>query len=654
MILKVWLNEKKRTEFSPSDLGFIIGLNLPLILIHFILKWQRASIFGDIDNLIHIFNLYREDILFYCVYILLGLGVLNICKTLKFKIISFILLQLFGITFSILEVSAHTYYMTTGTMFNYSLFQYSILNLGELSSVVSSIGGSSSFIILVICLIFSSLGPWITGFLILKYREKKFTSDYFNLTLQKKWSVVSLSILGMILFLIPTLVKSKNDFSQNLTLNLISSFVGDIFTVEPARARSWVPPVDGHLKQYNISKKRNLVIIVLESTRADATSVYNPELDTTPFLKKISEKSIIARNAHSLIPHTSKCLVAIHCGIEPGIKTAIIEAEKHGIPAKCLPELLNEIGYKTVYFQTATEHFENRRGIVGNLGFSKFFPGNLLPKLNYQPTNYFGYEDRILLAPSKEWHLKRLRDEPNRPFMVTYLTNISHHDYSLPSTHKKKWFHPNAFYNQYLNTVNYMDSFVKDILHQYIELGIYRNTVFVFIGDHGESFREHGYYGHSNTVYWEGNQIPFMIHDPLKFHQSIEIDYPVYQPDLLPTLLGLLDLQLDKNTYRGYDILKGRSNRKLYGACWNENICASTYDNNYKYIYFFGKKQDEFYDLRNDPLEKKNIISTTNENIESWRNSSLEWYHMNKNFYDSFREKKNAETSDSKKSGFIP
>ncbi|MEW3744795.1 sulfatase-like hydrolase/transferase, partial [Pseudomonas aeruginosa] len=80
------------------------------------------------------------------------------------------------------------------------------------------------------------------------------------------------------------------------------------------------------------------MVIVVESMRLSATSLGDPELDTTPFLADLARRSTVARQAYTVVPHTSKALTAIHCGIEPPLDTKLTESEPAGIPNRCLPE----------------------------------------------------------------------------------------------------------------------------------------------------------------------------------------------------------------------------------------------------------------------------------------------------------------------------
>src|SRR5262249_53768505 len=153
-------------------------------------------------------------------------------------------------------------------------------------------------------------------------------------------------------------------------------------------------------------------IIVLESMRADATTPYAPHLPTTPSLLQLADSGTLIEQAYTVVPHTSKALVAILCGFEPRITTALVEVQPGGLPGKCLPQLLREAGYATSYFQAPDRGFESYADLATNLGFEHFVSGDQLPHAGLEHVNYFGYEDAVLLEPHRSW----LRDQAREPF----------------------------------------------------------------------------------------------------------------------------------------------------------------------------------------------------------------------------------------------
>ncbi len=76
--------------------------------------------------------------------------------------------------------------------------------------------------------------------------------------------------------------------------------------------------------------------------------------------------------------------------------------------------------------------------------------------------------------------------------------------------------------------------------------------------------------------------------------------------------------------------------RTLKFSCWYENRCLASVRGDEKYIYHFGDRPEEFYDLSEDPLEKNNIVGEIPpEKIKARREELLEWRARSDAAYDS-------------------
>src|SRR5207237_3028592 len=100
-------------------------------------------------------------------------------------------------------------------------------------------------------------------------------------------------------------------------------------------------------------KPRNLVVVLLESTRYTATTLGNSDLATTPFLAEMAGTSLVADRAYAVVPHTSKAVVSTLCGLEPPLHVAMHDHLGDEVASRCLPRLLAGAGYRTAYFQSS-------------------------------------------------------------------------------------------------------------------------------------------------------------------------------------------------------------------------------------------------------------------------------------------------------------
>ena len=628
------------SRLSRYEWAFAGGMLVPLGCLHLILKAKRIDRFIKIENPFQFIDIYSSDILVYLTLLFAGLTLFMLVK-LDAKRFVLVALQVFMLIFTFIEVSSHNYFMITGFSLDYQLLKYTIQNFNELTSVMGSESDSSNLGILATAIAIVAFLPWLTVYSV------KLLYPIASNAGEKQDRVLPLYTLGIAVFLVvcqlvPALFRAAPGSTQNLVYLVVESMFRTNAVGQGPESEKLRPVTDSKLLKRAYSRSKNLVFIIFESTRAGVTSLEKPSLGTTPFLKEMAQKSLVARNAYAHVSRTSKSLVPIHCSIEPRPSMQILEAEENGIPAKCLPALLAEQGYDTAYFQTAWEFFENRPELVKNMGFKEFYPGDDLPKEGFQETNYFGFEDKILLKPSREWLQKRAGGRKKNPFMVTYLTNTPHHQYIVPYRHKRQPYSEVEDFNRYLNTINYTDSVVRDLVQQYIDLGLYQDTIFVIMADHGEAFWEHDYFGHSNVVYNECMHIPLLIHDPQRFKHGREIERPINQADIMPTVVDMLGYRIANNGYRGVNMLKPRKDYKLFMDCWHERKCAGYVDDgHYKYIHHFEEKPDEVFNMKSDPLEKKNIISEfSQDQVRAMKQNTLDWYKSIENLYSRWDKEK--------------
>ena len=382
-------------------------------------------------------------------------------------------------------------------------------------------------------------------------------------------------------------------------------------------------------------EKRNVVMIVLESTRARSMTPYNEDLETMPFLDDLARQSLLAERAYTILPHTSKALVAAECGVPPHAVRQITEAEPNGIPARCLADLLKKQGYETAFFQPAGVDWENRPQLIENFGHEELTSLEDMDPTGFERANYFGYEDDIMLEPIRGW----LEENGDEPFLNTYKTLTPHHEYLAPTRYGRENFVEDDEVNRYLNSIRYVDFFVKNIIEMYKELGLYEDTIFVIYSDHGEGFGEHGRTQHDNVIWEESLRIPLIVHDPQRFQNGRRVDELANLTDILPTVVDLLGYKVTGGDYPGYSLLELPEDRTLKFSCWDDDKCMASLNGDEKYIYHYpgaqpeGMDQEQLFDLSEDPLERNNLAGLRSEELEQRREELFEWKSANERLY---------------------
>ncbi len=419
-------------------------------------------------------------------------------------------------------------------------------------------------------------------------------------------STLPTGLVGLTLLVLLLLPATERD---DATAMLVKPTFGDLVstvaygaddhkaTVDLESAR--VPMFDAtNLQLKGAARKPNLVFIILESQRHPDHLKKGLIFSPTPFLDRLSRQSLVVEEMYAVVPHTNKALVPILCGVYP----RITQGAETDVPARCLPRLLGDLGYRSAFFTPATLVFERKDDLLDSMGFDESYGDGNYDRNGFERVNYFGHEETIMLSKSMGWIDERIQQE--QPFLAAFLSVTPHHPYSTPNHFPTRSFGDDRpDYNQYLNAIAYVDSFVEQLVSGFDDRGLLESTVFVIVGDHGEAFGEHGLRFHSAVPYDEVLKVPALVYAPGLVGGGTSIPGPRQQIDLLPTIAELMDARITEGQIPGKSLLSDVTNRKLYHAGWIENQSMAVREGNRKYVYHFGRKPIEVFDLGADPNE---------------------------------------------------
>jgi len=363
---------------------------------------------------------------------------------------------------------------------------------------------------------------------------------------------------------------------------------------------------------------RNVVVIWLESTGYDATSL-GGQFDTTPVLAELSKDSLVANAAWTVVPHSTKSAVSIFCGVPPNFLMDVVESNT--LPVDCLPKLLSTEGYATLMLRSATRHFEGWTGLMSNIGFEEFLAAEDLDTEGFERVNYFGYEDDVLLPAARDW----LVENGDKPFFLSYMTGAPHHDYVVPNDFQMHTYVEDEEHNNYLNLVRYVDRFVGKVLDLHKELGVYEETLFVVVGDHGEAFGEHGRMQHDAVPYTEVAHVPLLVHAPGTFEGGREMHVPASHIDIVPTIADMLGYRMDAPDREGRVLNQLPTSRTVKFLCWYTRRCGAVREGNHTLVYHFDGRPSELFDVEEDPYQRADIASEHPEVVEHMERDLLQW-----------------------------
>ncbi|CAA9486925.1 MAG: Phosphoglycerol transferase [uncultured Rubrobacteraceae bacterium] len=625
--------KRLRGLLTRGDWIYLASLLVPVFLYNLTLKVVRVVTRPDPPGPLGFLDQVRSDLLFNLGFAALWIGIFAVVRGGLPRRLVVLAFHLTVVLVVVLTTSAHFFYTSTGSTLDLSFVIVSVSSIGEIQGAIGSETTLSHWVLVSQILFYALAGPALMTRLITGTWESPSAAGE-KPSVRAPLTVGLAALLLFCLSVVPSLTNAGNAFARDPLANMV---VNELASTEvEATVSPESLPTDTRLSPTPQTEKRNVALIFLESTRAESTTPYNKELDTTPFLDELSERSLMAEKARAVVPHTSKALVATTCGVPPPLDTKKTESEPGIIPARCLPELLGEQGYDSAFFQSATKTFERRPDLVDNFGHDFFRAIEGMDRTGYQKVNYFGYEDEVMLPSSREWLEESGGDGP---FISTYLTVTPHHDYVVPGRYGTKDYSSKPELNRYLNTVRYQDFFLKKLFQQYRDLGLYEDTVFVILGDHGEGFDEHGLEQHDNTIYEEGMHIPLLVHDP-KNPAPRRVQENVSELDVLPTVAEALGYDIEGGEYPGSSILSPPEDRTLEMSCYHERTCLASVKGDEKYIYSYGNRGEEYYDLSEDPKERNNIIEEQPEGkIDDLRKDLLTWEARVGSSYDQQRDR---------------
>ncbi len=349
----------------------------------------------------------------------------------------------------------------------------------------------------------------------------------------------------------------------------------------------------------------NVVLITLDTTRADRLACYGCKDIETPTIDSFAARGVKFERCYSQTPLTLPSHTTIMTGTLP-LFHGVRDNGGFIVPAgiKTLAELFKDKGYGTGAF-VAAYVLDSKWGL--NKGFDYYFD-----------QFDFGKFKRISLGtvqrPANEVIdavLPWLEKKKDKPFFAWIHLYDPHSPYEPPPPFDQQYAaHP------YLGEIAFADSQLHRVW-QFLETNrLVENTILVFAADHGESLGEHGESSHGFFVYQGAVHVPLIFVTPFSRFQGLSSPQVVSLADIMPTVCEMTGLPIPPEV-QGKTLLpifygKRRQNVPLsysetyyprfhYG--WSELV--SVQNESYKLIL---APVPELYDVVQDPREEKNLV----------------------------------------------
>jgi arylsulfatase A-like enzyme/Tfp pilus assembly protein PilF len=279
-----------------------------------------------------------------------------------------------------------------------------------------------------------------------------------------------------------------------------------------------------------ISRDRlNLVVVTLDTTRADRIGAYGARDVETPAVDRLASEGVLFEQAVSVAPLTLPAHSSIFTGKFP---------PEHGVrdnggfflgPEQVtLAEVLKGRGYRTGAF-VAAYVLAAKWGI--NQGFDTYFDDFDLSQVRAVSLSAIQRPGNEVLDKALPW----IEQAGSSPFFAWIHLYDPHSPYRPPEPFESRYKgHP------YNGEIAFADSQIARLVSVLQARGLYDRTVIVVLGDHGESLGDHGESSHGFFVYNSVTHVPFLIRAPFTGAAHRRVADPVRSVDVMPTVLDLL------------------------------------------------------------------------------------------------------------------
>ncbi|UCH96592.1 MAG: sulfatase [Candidatus Aminicenantes bacterium] len=379
---------------------------------------------------------------------------------------------------------------------------------------------------------------------------------------------------------------------------------------------------------------KNIIIISVDTLRADHLGCYGYPLNTSPNIDTLSLDGIRFSHCYTVTPLTAPSFATLFTSLPPykhGSKRNGLSTYRN---VKTLPYFLKRFGYYSAAF---ISNWPLRKKLLAlHQDFDEYVEV-------FTRRRFLGIFDSEGEAPEVtekaiDWlekkHKKRFLlwvhyTEPHRPY-------VSHKNFTFDYQHVPAATYPPGTklkrIKKYDSEIAYADFYIGKLLEKIKSLGLYHDALIIFHSDHGESFGEHDYYYHGRRLYNSTVHVPLVIKLPgsrLKNTVRHEIgsildisptifsilNIPVYSKmegiSLFREGLGSLERTILFETYWG-SVHRKRKNEKFHLKV--KPIRYALLNRSTKLIYNLKKKAFEAYHLKDDPFESQNVVTIGNKN----------------------------------------
>ncbi|GAB4250182.1 MAG: hypothetical protein Kow00109_26140 [Acidobacteriota bacterium] len=350
---------------------------------------------------------------------------------------------------------------------------------------------------------------------------------------------------------------------------------------------------------------RNLLVVSIDTLRADHLQPYGYPRPVSPNLAALSGDAVLFEQAYTPVPITLPAHTSLLTGTYPAFHGV---HDNSGFVASpelvTLAEVLRDAGYQTAAF-VGSFILDSRFGL--DQGFSHYSDGFQTETLDLVEQSIAEHRAAEVVERALQW-LRRV--DRRRPFFVFLHLFDPHAPYDPPADF------PCPANDPYDCEIAYADAALGSLFDWLRRANLYESTCIVVTSDHGEGLGEHGEDTHGLFLYDATLHIPLLVKLPGGAAAGRRVTAPVRLIDVMPTVLQVLGEPIP-------EAVQGRSLAALWAGRERvpEPLLAETLlpALNYGWAPLYALRTErnkyihaprpELYDLETDPRETKNLVA---------------------------------------------
>ncbi|UCC39773.1 MAG: sulfatase-like hydrolase/transferase [Candidatus Aminicenantes bacterium] len=344
----------------------------------------------------------------------------------------------------------------------------------------------------------------------------------------------------------------------------------------------------------------NVIIVTLDTLRADRVSCYGYSKAKTPNLDELAKNGVRFDNTVCQAPLTLPSHASLFTGLYPHFHQVRDNGSYYlDKRFKTLAEIFKEREYKTAAFIGAFP-VDSRFGL--DQGFDAY-DDTFREEERFKTFNSERRAEEVFLS-FKEWFSENF----NHKFFIWIHYYDPHLPYDPPSPYKEQFSDP------YDGEVAYSDFYVGKIISLLKEKNAFDRTLIVIAGDHGEGLGEHREIDHGIFLYDTTLKVPLIFCASQNLPSNHVVTSQVRLIDIFPTVLDLTKIPLAEEVHGETLIpyIENKKKRDLVSYIETVHPREMFHWADLKGIVngkmkFIDAPKPELYDLKKDPKEENNL-----------------------------------------------